>query len=446
MFMETSVKERLKQFIDTLNISEREFCRRIGVSSSYVMSIKKSIQPDKMQAISIQFPELNPLWLLLGQGEMLLPNEKKEGEINRALTNLSSIVEEVLTRFELDNRRTPTAKEFKAAFDEAAGRKKKEVTPDFFTVFDKFVVEAGTANNWVPATYTKFSSLRKHLYAYMPQQILNQLTKEKLQGFVKYLQDAGQMNTTVSKYMSYVRWFLRWACNNGYYNGLLHEQYKPRFKGIDCKEVIFLSWEELQHFLNYQFPENRSSLSCVRDVFCFCCFTGLRYSDVARLRPCDVKRTTNKPFISIVTMKTEDRLHIELNKYALQILDKYKNIHFPKGLALPVISNAKMNEYLKEAAEIAGIKEPVRIVFFKGNKRYENVLPKCELLTTHSGRKTFICNAIRLGIPTNVIMEWTGHSDYKAMKPYIKIVDAVKEENMSKFDTFSEERRSNSKK
>lgn len=177
-----------------------------------------------------------------------------------------------------------------------------------------------------------------------------------------------------------------------------------------------------------------------------CCFTGLRYSDVARLRPCDVKRTTNKPFISIVTMKTEDRLHIELNKYALQILDKYKNIHFPKGLALPVISNAKMNEYLKEAAEIAGIKEPVRIVFFKGNKRYENVLPKCELLTTHSGRKTFICNAIRLGIPTNVIMEWTGHSDYKAMKPYIKIVDAVKEENMSKFDTFSEERRSNSKK
>ena len=80
MFMETSVKERLKQFIDTLNISEREFCRRIGVSSSYVMSIKKSFQPDKMQAISIHFPELNPLWLLLGQGEMLLSDGKKEGE------------------------------------------------------------------------------------------------------------------------------------------------------------------------------------------------------------------------------------------------------------------------------------------------------------------------------------------------------------------------------
>lgn len=360
------------------------------------------------------------------------------GEINRALTNLSSTIEEVLTRFELDNHRPPTAKEFKTTFDTATGRKKDELTPDFFTVFDKFILEAGTANNWVPATYTKFGSLRKHLFAYMPKQRLNQLTKDKLQGFIQYLQSEGQMNTTISKYMSYVRWFLRWACNNGYYDGLLHEQYKPRFKGIDCKEVIFLSWEELQTFLNYKFPENRSSLSCVRDVFCFCCFTGLRYSDVARLRPCDVKRNTKKPFISIVTIKTEDRLHIELNKYALQILDKYKNIHFPKGLALPVISNAKMNEYLKEAAEAAGIDEPVRIVYFKGNKRFEEVSPKFALLTTHCGRRTFVVNALRLGIPAPVIMEWTGHSDYKAMKPYIKIVDAAKAENMSKFDVFYE--------
>ena len=61
------------------------------------------------------------------------------GEINRALTNLSSTIEEVLTRFELDNHRPPTAKEFKTAFDIATGRNKDEQTPDFFTVFDKFI-------------------------------------------------------------------------------------------------------------------------------------------------------------------------------------------------------------------------------------------------------------------------------------------------------------------
>jgi transcriptional regulator with XRE-family HTH domain len=54
------VKERLREYIKTLNISEREFCRRIGVSSSYVNNIRQSIQPDKMKAIGEQFPELNP--------------------------------------------------------------------------------------------------------------------------------------------------------------------------------------------------------------------------------------------------------------------------------------------------------------------------------------------------------------------------------------------------
>ena len=50
------VKERLREYIKTLNISEREFCRRIGVSSSYVNNIRQSIQPDKMKAIGEQFP------------------------------------------------------------------------------------------------------------------------------------------------------------------------------------------------------------------------------------------------------------------------------------------------------------------------------------------------------------------------------------------------------
>ena len=54
--------------------------------------------------------------------------------------------------------------------------------------------------------------------------------------------------------------------------------------------------------------------------------------------------------------------------------------------------------------------------------------------TTHAGRRTFICNALSLGIPANVVMKWTGHSDYKAMKPYIDIADDIKANAMNKFD------------
>ena len=65
------VKERMKEFIASLGVSEREFCRKIGVSSAYVESIKQSVSPKVMQTISIHYPELNPIWLLLGKGEML---------------------------------------------------------------------------------------------------------------------------------------------------------------------------------------------------------------------------------------------------------------------------------------------------------------------------------------------------------------------------------------
>lgn len=140
--------------------------------------------------------------------------------------------------------------------------------------------------------------------------------------------------------------------------------------------------------------------------------------------------------MSVITKKTNDRLRIELNKYALEILGKYSDIPFPDDKALPVISNQRMNDYLHEAAEAAGLDEPVRIVAYQGSNRIEEVLPKYAVLTTHAGRRTFVVNALRLGIPASVIMEWTGHSDYKAMKPYIKIVDAAKAENMERFNTF----------
>ena len=80
------VKERLKAFIKTLPISEREFCRQIDVSTSYVQSIKNSIQPKVMERISALYPELNPMWLLLGEGQMLLG---EESAVSRAKKNFA---------------------------------------------------------------------------------------------------------------------------------------------------------------------------------------------------------------------------------------------------------------------------------------------------------------------------------------------------------------------
>ena len=93
-----------------------------------------------------------------------------------------------------------------------------------------------------------------------------------------------------------------------------------------------------------------------------------------------------------------------------------------------------MNDYLRELTELAGIDEPIRETYYKGNERIDEIFPKHALLSTHAGRRTFICNALALGIPPQVVMKWTGHSDYKAMKPYIDIADQTKINAMEKFN------------
>lgn len=371
---------------------------------------------------------------------------QSSGAINKAITACIEEIEATFTRYEHLEKRAPTPTELKASFAENMGRVKANEAPEFvfYSIYNKFTETMGRQNNWTKATFTKFSSLKKHLLTYDPSLSFEELNQDKLQELVSSMQASGLRNTTISKYISSLRWFLRWAFNAGYYEGMLHETFKPKLKGTDgnSKEVIYLEWEELLNLYSFKFPSSRPSLPAVRDVFCFCCFTGLRYSDVAKLRRSDVKGN----YIKVVTQKTVEGLTIELNKYSRAILQKYNNVVFPNDLALPIISNAKMNERLKTMGELAGINEPQRIVFFKGSVRHEQVLPKYALLTTHCGRRTFIVNGFRLGIPAEVIMSWTGHSDYKAMKPYIKIVDALKVSEMGRFDNFQESENKRKKK
>lgn len=360
------------------------------------------------------------------------------GEINMEILKTVERIDGIFTRFELLEHRPPTPEELKAAYEEFTGRSKPkpEERPGytFYRAYSEFMETMGNQNAWSNATYTKFNSLREHLQRYNKGLSFEELNTETFQGFVTSLQEEGLRNTTISKYLSFFRWFLRWAWNKGYNPSSDYENFKPRLKGVDgnAKEIIYLEWEELISLYSFEFPAKRSALSAVRDVFCFCCFTGLRYSDVAKLRRSDIRGNC----IKVVTQKTVDGLIIELNKYSRAILERYSHIELPNDKALPVISNAKMNEQLKVMAEFAGLDAPQRIVYFKGSHRYEEVLPKYAVITTHCARRTFVVNALRLGIPAEVVMKWTGHSDYKAMKPYIKIVDKLKVEEMGKFDSF----------
>lgn len=374
--------------------------------------------------------------------ERVLPNAKNRyrqsaSELNKIIEGCREKIDDIFARFELVEKRVPSTDELKKAFDAAMGRQKGDnAIPPFYAAFDEFTATMGRQNGWTKETYTKFNSIREHLSHFSPSLEFKDINEGALQGFVESMHSEDLRNTTIAKNISFLKWFLRWAHRRGYNPSTAQDTFRPKLKGTDgnSKEVIYLEWEELMSLYGFAFPAGCPSLPQVRDVFCFCCFTGLRYSDVAKLKKSDIKGNS----ISVVTQKTADGLIIELNKYSRAILGKYGDADLPKGKALPVISNAKMNERLKVMGKAAGLDAPQRIVYFKGSQRYEEVHPKYELLTTHCGRRTFIVNSLRLGIPSEVIMKWTGHSDFKAMKPYVKIVDKLKESEMSKFDDFKE--------
>ena len=248
--------------------------------------------------------------------------------------------------------------------------------------------------------------------------------------YLDYLYGKNYENSVLMKKASILRWFLGWCRRFGY---LDNDEYKLHQPHLKCpkKEVIYLEWDELMQMLYFDYGKY-TKLSNIRDVFCFCAFTGLRYCDAKKMKWRDI----HSDHIRIVTQKTRDALRIELNKYSRLILDKYRveGVSSPDRLVLPAVSNQKANEYLKEAAMLAQIDEPLTLMSYKGSKRIETGVLKWEAMTTHCARRTFVVNSLRLGIPAEVIMKWTGHSDFTAMKPYIAIVDELKRENMARYD------------
>ena len=352
-------------------------------------------------------------------------------EINSEIQRFENIAKKVINSYELKEKK-PNSKEFREAFNHLNGKESKVEKASkrtFYQRFDQFVSERGVMNSWSAPTYTKFSALKNHLLEFDKELSFDALDENKLSKLVQYFRDIDLKNTTILKQFSFLRWFLNWSEEKGYCKNITFKTFKPNLKTTQ-KKVIFLTWNELMILYNFQFDEKQKHLERVRDCFCFCCFTSLRYSDLANLKHSNIKNGK----IEFVTIKTADRLVIELNKYSSAILNKYSNANLENDKILPVISNQKMNDEIKDVCRIAGINDPITTTWYEGSERKEETLPKWKLIGTHCGRRTFVVNALSMGISPQIVMKFTGHSSYNSMKPYIDIIDQERENAMDKFD------------
>ena len=367
-------------------------------------------------------------------------------EVNEERPTLTEVVERYQERL---NGKQPKKREGKEPENNALPKK----DPGLLEVFQMFVTECGEKNAWSIGTFKKMATLKEDLVSFKKNVSFSDLDEKGLTAFVHYLREKkvlnsprkkkgdrdeyddedvmGLRNSTIQKKLGFLKWFLKWATDRGYNTNTDFKTFRPTLKTTQRK-VIYLSKPELERLRKLEIPAGLPSLEAVRDVFLFCCFSGLRHSDVYHLRKNDVK----EDHIEVTTIKTGDSVSIELNNVTRDILRKYKDYPFADNRVLPVIQNQPMNRHLKDLCKLAGINEQIRITTYKGNQRKDEIKEKWELVGTHTGRRTFIVNCLSLGIPPNVVMKWTGHSDYKAMKPYIDIVDSIKASEMTKLDSL----------
>lgn len=271
-------------------------------------------------------------------------------------------------------------------------------------------------------TIQKYRTLYNHLSDFQARK-KHRLSFEKMDSqfydtfTAYYISDKKLLNNSIAKYIKTLKTFLNWAAERGYN---IHTGFK-KFKAKETSaDIIYLTEKELFQIYKKDLA-GKPKLERVRDVFCFGCFTGLRFSDIVKIK----KENISPDAIRLVSEKTSERIIVPLNDYANEILLKYDH-------ELPVMSNQKTNDYLKELGKLAEIDEPIMLTKFRGVEEIQMTKPKYEFLSTHAARRTFVTLSLEKGMRPEMVMSITGHKEYDTFKKYIKITNKVKMVEMSR--------------
>ena len=261
-------------------------------------------------------------------------------------------------------------------------------------------------------TWNKFMYIRNDVRAFIFWKFkrtdypLDKLKLQFLHDFEYYLKtEKNQKQITINKSIQRFRKVIKNAVGEGYLDKEPFMLFKP--KPIN-KEVVFLSPEELKDLEQHNFSQPR--LHMIRNLFVFCCYTGLAYAEMSALRADHiVKGFDGQQWIEMKRKKTKKMVRVPLLPKALQIIALYKG----DEEVLPRISNQRFNSYMKEIAAIVGIE-----------KR----------LTHHTARKTFASTVLLFNdVPMEIVSELLGHSSISVTQAYYgKIVQRKVGEEMRK--------------
>lgn len=304
----------------------------------------------------------------------------------------------------------------------------------FIGAYQDFMRREGDSKGWSKSSREKYNSMWNHITK-MERMKGNGFCLSfdffRERGLTEYFhflgESEGLKNSTVKKQLEFLRRFLRWAFKHKYHTIDDFKYFAPVIR-ITQNEPICLTEKELHRLQHFRVPVEKPSLFRVKDIFLFACYTGLRYSDILNLRYANV----TDGHIAVTPRKTENCIRIPLNNSCREILKKYMRPDC-KGddTIFPCPALQKMNSHLKTLCRLAGITTEITIVSYHGENRIQETVSKCDKMSTHAGRRTFISLAIANGVPPQVVMKMTGKRTIKSLQVYIHISDEPQEKAMN---------------
>ena len=231
---------------------------------------------------------------------------------------------------------------------------------------------------------------------------LDEITHQFVEDYDFYLRTVRRCcHNTTTKYLLNFKKIIRIALAKGWMKKDPFAQVHFHFESVERE---FLEKQELKVLLNKEITITR--LAQVRDIFCFCCLTGLAFMDVQQLKPEHlVADIHGKIWIRKARQKTKNMCNIPLLDEAQKIIDRYRDHPYCQthGVLLPVCSNQKMNSYLKELADICGIRKN---------------------LSTHCARHTFATLTLASGATIDNVAKMLGHANVNMTRRYAKVLDS----------------------
>ena len=260
-------------------------------------------------------------------------------------------------------------------------------------------------------SYSKYELVRKRFAEMIMKNYrrkdlrLTEVTSFVIHDFELYLRtEIGQSPNTATKTLKTFKSVILFGIRNGLMTNNPFANIRFHLKGVDRG---YLEDDELNRLMNKEIGNKR--LSLIRDLFVFSCFTGLAYIDLANLKGENIVTLNGVEWIKGRRIKTGTLINVVLLDIPKRLILKYTDDKRRKEHLFPIISNQKMNEYLKEIAAICDIDKN---------------------LTCHIARHTFATMALSKGVPIESVSKMLGHTNIRTTQIYAKVTDKKIEHDM----------------